>query len=241
MANYNEMTSKELRNICKERGISYNVTKDGVKHTFTKDEMVNALYDFDDKNEVEQDSDVKDNNETVQVEETVEQANEVPFEISENTSIEDLLKVRGEIDSLIKNKARNLNSAVNRLSGNKVHTDERNEQYDENWSMYGGVDPNSFIHTKDKSRYIEEAEEGTLFAFLDENGKPRTAALVNRSSSRQVVKLMTEYDWEFVVPYSRILWVKKGKKWAYGVYRILKGYDPNGKCGTIGSEDSETE
>ena len=107
MANYNEMTSKELRNICKERGISYNVTKDGVKHNFNKEEMVNALYDFDDKNEVEQDSDVEDNNETAQVEEVVEQVSEVPFEISENTSIEDLLKVRGEIDSLIKNKARN--------------------------------------------------------------------------------------------------------------------------------------
>ena len=225
MADYNEMTSKELRAICKERGISYNVTKDGKKHTLTKDEMVNALYDYDEVNEQE---------ESVCVEEVTENVSantDSSVEINENTSIEDLLKARDEIDAIIKHKARVANSAVDRLNSNKSHRDVRNEQYDENWSMYGGVDPNTFIHTRNKERYIEEAEVGTLIAFLDENGKPRTAALVNRSSERKVVKVKTEYDWEFVVPYDSILWVRKGDKWAYGVYRILKGYNPNGKCG----------
>ena len=230
MADYNEMTSKELRNLCKENGIPYNVTKDGVKHTLTKDEMVNALYDYEEGScEVEQ--------EVEQVEEeNVNVTTDSPVEINENTSIEDLLKARDEIDAIIKYKARVANSAVDRLNNNKSRRDARNEQYDENWSMYGGVDPNTFIHTRNKERYIEEAEVGTLIAFLDENGKPRTAALVNRSSERKVVKVKTEYDWEFVVPYDSILWVKKGDKWAYGVYRILKGYNPNGKCGN--SEDT---
>ena len=47
MANYNEMTSKELRELCKANGIPYNTSKDGKKHTLTKDEMVNALYDYE--------------------------------------------------------------------------------------------------------------------------------------------------------------------------------------------------
>lgn len=225
MANYNEMTSKELRALCKENGIAYNTSVNGVRHTMTKDEMVNALYDFDEKNE------------TVEQEQASEPVNNSSVEISENTSIEDLMKAREEIDAIIKHKARIANSAVDRLNSNKSQRDIRNEQYDENWSMYGGVDPNTFIHTRNKERYIEEAEVGTLIAFLDENGKPRTAALVNRSSERKLVKVKTEYDWEFVVPYDSILWVRKGDKWAYGVYRILKGYNPNGKCGSENSKE----
>ena len=61
----------------------------------------------------------------------------------------------------------------------------------------------------DKRKHIEEAEVGTLIAFYDEKGKPRTAALVNRSSSREVVKVVTEFEREFIVPYSNVLWVRK--------------------------------
>lgn len=77
---------------------------------------------------------------------------------------------------------------------------------------------------KDKEKYIEEAEVGTLIAFYDKKGKPRTAALVNRSSTRRVVKLVTEFDWEFIVPYEDVLWVRRGTRWPKGVYNLLKGY-----------------
>lgn len=236
MANYSEMTSKELRVLCKENGIAYNVSKDGKKHTLTKEEMVNALYDFEEINGEINTEDAVESDVAEEVEEVTEKAQETSnaVEINENTSIEDLLKARNEIDAIINHKAQIANSAVDRIN-NKSQRDARNEQYDENWSMYGGVNPYTYTHTRNKERYIDEAEVGTLIAFLDEQGKPRTAALVNRSSSRKVVKVKTEYDWEFTVPYSNILWVKKGGKWAYGVYRILKGYNPNGKCG---SEDS---
>ena len=82
---------------------------------------------------------------------------------------------------------------------------------------------------KDKSGYIEEAEVGALIAFYDEKGKPRTAALVNRSSARKVIKVVTEFGWEFIVPYDNVLWVRKGNRWPRGVYEILKGYNKNGK------------
>ena len=82
---------------------------------------------------------------------------------------------------------------------------------------------------KDKTKYIEEAEVGALIAFYDEKGKPRTAALVNRSSARKVIKVVTEFGWEFIVPYDNVLWVRKGNRWPRGVYEILKGYNKNGK------------
>lgn len=80
----------------------------------------------------------------------------------------------------------------------------------------------------EKDEFIEKAEPGTLMAFYDNNGKPRTAALVNRSSNRKLVKLQTEFGWEFIVPYSNILWVKNGTRWPRGIYNLLKGYKKNG-------------
>lgn len=213
---YENMTSKDLRELCKERGIAYNCKKDGKKHTMTKEEMVAALYDADDKQEtvaevVEAPAEIV---ETVE-EETEE---EVMMQVNEDSDLNVLLKARMEIDRLICEKQK------------KGKRNEINETYDENYSMYGGVNPYTFMHTRNKERYIEEAEVGTLIAFLDDNGKPRTAALVNRSSKRRVLLLKTEFDWEFKVPYDNVLWVKQGTKWAYGIYRILKGYNPNGKC-----------
>lgn len=79
----------------------------------------------------------------------------------------------------------------------------------------------------DKKKHIDEAEVGTLIAFYDEKGKPRTAALVNRSSSREVVKVVTEFEREFIVPYANVLWVRKGPRWPRAVYEILKGYNKN--------------
>lgn len=75
----------------------------------------------------------------------------------------------------------------------------------------------------DRTKYIEEAEPGTLMAFVDNKGKPRTAALVNRSSKRRVVKLVTEFNWEFVVPYENVLWVRNGERWPKVILNILKG------------------
>lgn len=74
-----------------------------------------------------------------------------------------------------------------------------------------------------KSAYIENAEPGTVVAFKCDDGKVRSAAIQNRSTKRQVVKLVTQYGREYVVPYSSILWVRTGKRWPRGVYDLLKG------------------
>lgn len=208
MNNLNEMTVKDLKALARENGISCSCQVDGVKHNYTKAELVEILKDR-----------LYSENRNSEVEEVAAEEEE-RVSIDETTSLNDLLAARAEIDRLISQK-----------KSKHTKKDPRNEEYDENFSMYGGVNPFTFIHTRNKERYIEEAEVGTLVAFLDENGKPRTAALINRSSKRKMLKLKTEFDWEFEVPYSKVLWVKNGQKWAYGVYRILKGYNPNGRCG----------
>ena len=73
-----------------------------------------------------------------------------------------------------------------------------------------------------KVKYIEEAEVGTIIAFYDESGKPNSAALVNRSVSRQMLKLVTQYGKEFIVPYNNVIWVRTTKIWPNKVYRLLK-------------------
>lgn len=109
-----------------------------------------------------------------------------------------------------------------------VSNDVTTDTHAVNRAINGGYgelpDPETFLHTKNKEQYIENAEVGTLIAFLDENGKPRTAAVENRSSKRRVLKVKTEYGWEFIVPYEKVLWVKLGDKWPSGIYRLLKGW-----------------
>lgn len=200
-----KMTLKELKEVAEGYGIPLSKEKNGKKHNLTKAELIEAINEANSQvwNEAETD------------ENDVEVTN-----IDESTSLNELFAARAEIDRLISIR-----------KSHRAKKDPRNEEFDENFSMYGGVNPYTFIHTRNKERYIEEAKEGTLIAFLDENGKPRTAALVNRSSKRRVLKLKTEFDWEFIVPYDNVLWVRNSTRWAYGVYRILKGYNPNGKCG----------
>lgn len=208
---FEELTSKELRIVCKENGIAYSYQKDGQKHTMTKQEMVNALYDKMDAEYAEE----VDSQEVVS--DGVEDAENLQFAINNDSTLDELYSARDELDKLIAEKK----GVINR---------SEHEEYDENYSMYGGVNPYTFIHTRNKERYIEEAEVGVLVAFLDKNGKPRTAALVNRSSKRKELLLETEYNWRFVVPYECVLWVKRGEHWAANIYRILKRYNPNGKC-----------
>ena len=208
---FEELTSKELRIVCKENGIAYSYQKDGQKHTMTKQEMVNALYDKMDAEYAEE----VDSQEVVSDGE--EDTENLQFAINNDSTLDELYSARDELDKLIAEKK----GVINR---------SEHEEYDENYSMYGGVNPYTFIHTRNKERYIEEAEVGVLVAFLDKNGKPRTAALVNRSSKRKELLLETEYNWRFVVPYECVLWVKRGEHWAANIYRILKRYNPNGKC-----------
>lgn len=92
----------------------------------------------------------------------------------------------------------------------------------------------------DKDEFIENAQVGTLMAFLDGKGKPRSGKMVNRSAKRREVKLVTEYDAEFIVSYDSILWVKNGSRWPKMVYQMLKEYK-NGKSFVVAFKGESKE
>lgn len=231
---FEDLTNKELRTVCRENGVSYNVTENGKKRTLTKEEMVNALYDkLDGDAKVAEAIDeaveaVQNLSGEFDASESVSEEESSKIEIDDDTPIDTLIACRDEIDRLIKAKYVELNKSEKEYQNRRYQKDC--PDYDPNFSMYGGVNPYTFTHTKNKEKYIEEAQPGTLFAFLDDNGKPRTAALTNRSSKTKKVKLITEFGMEFVVSYDNVMWVKRQERWARNIYRILKGYDPNGKC-----------
>jgi hypothetical protein len=81
-----------------------------------------------------------------------------------------------------------------------------------------------------KMPYIEKAEVGALVAFKLSSGKVKSAKVINKSSKNRKLKLETEYGAEYIVSYDDIVWVRTGKRWPRGVYRLLKGLvDENGK------------
>lgn len=75
-----------------------------------------------------------------------------------------------------------------------------------------------------KSSYVETVQLGTLVAFMEpETGKLNTAKVVAKNSKNRMLKLMTQYDAEFIVSYDNIVWVKTGVRWPRGIYNELKG------------------
>lgn len=74
--------------------------------------------------------------------------------------------------------------------------------------------------TKD---YLEEIEVGMLVCFVDDNDKANTAKVVNVSQSRRVLKLVTQYNREYIVPFADVLWVRTGERWPTFIMQLLKG------------------
>ena len=81
-----------------------------------------------------------------------------------------------------------------------------------------------------KMPYIENIEIGTLVAFRFSNGKVKSAKVTRKSTKNRKLKLETDYGAEYIVSFDDILWVRTGKRWPRGVYKLLKGLvDENGK------------
>lgn len=79
-----------------------------------------------------------------------------------------------------------------------------------------------------KKHYFDNLEVGTLVAFTLSNGKTKSAKIVRIASKVKKVKVQTDYNAEFIIPYDSIIWVKTGKRWPRGVYNLLKGIKDNG-------------
>lgn len=76
---------------------------------------------------------------------------------------------------------------------------------------------------KDKTELLKQICFGTLIAFYDKNGKPRSGAVCENNPDKSIVTVVTEFGWEFNVEYKNVLWVKNGTRWPKGVYKLLKG------------------
>lgn len=81
-----------------------------------------------------------------------------------------------------------------------------------------------------KMPYIENIEIGTLVAFRLSNGKVKSAKVTRKSTKNRKLKLETDYGAEYIVSFDDIVWVRTGKRWPRGVYKLLKGLvNDNGK------------
>ena len=79
------------------------------------------------------------------------------------------------------------------------------------------------IDVERKVPYIEQAEIGTMVAFMLPNGKVKSAKLITRSVKNRRIKVETSYGKQFVVSYDDVVWVRTNDRWPRGVYNMLKG------------------
>ena len=85
--------------------------------------------------------------------------------------------------------------------------------------------------TESKEAYLEGAPLGTLVAFKVPDAaivrpgekKVKSAKIVGRNISKKKLRLQTEYDAFYIVPFENVLWVKTGSRWPRSIYNLLKG------------------
>lgn len=71
-------------------------------------------------------------------------------------------------------------------------------------------------------KYLEGIQLGTLVAFKEASGKLNTAAVCNVSFKRRQLRLVTQYEKEFIVSFDDVIWVRTTKRWPKFVMDVLK-------------------
>ncbi len=85
-------------------------------------------------------------------------------------------------------------------------------------------------HTRSKLDYIEKALPGTIIAFRLNFESKRKVKLTKVISGMvesndvdgQVMVVETKNHLRYAVPYSQVVWVKSGDRWARGVYEEMR-------------------
>ena len=86
------------------------------------------------------------------------------------------------------------------------------------------------VNMEQKMSYIENIDIGTIVAFRLSNGKVKSAKVTRKSTKNRKLKLETDYGAEYIISFEDVVWVRTGKRWPRGVYKLLKGQvDANGK------------
>lgn len=99
---------------------------------------------------------------------------------------------------------------------NSVEVEDKVEKKSANIKTYE-------VNMEQKMQYIEGVEIGALVAFRLSNGKVKSAKVIRKSTKNRKLKLETDYGAVYIVAYEDIVWVRTGKRWPKGVYRLLKG------------------
>lgn len=83
----------------------------------------------------------------------------------------------------------------------------------------------------DRLAYLMNLEVGTIVAVKLTNGKVISAKVVKKSTPRKKLMVVTSYGQEHLVDWSEVVWVKTGKRWPKGVYKLFsaKGVESNEK------------
>lgn len=79
------------------------------------------------------------------------------------------------------------------------------------------------VDMSQKMPYIERADVGTVVAFRLAGGKVKSAKIIKKSTKSRRFMLETSYGAQYITSYDDIVWVRTGKRWPRGVYRLLKG------------------
>ncbi|MDE7424996.1 MAG: Rho termination factor N-terminal domain-containing protein [Lachnospiraceae bacterium] len=79
------------------------------------------------------------------------------------------------------------------------------------------------LKRKQKEKYVEKANIGTIVAFKipDGSGRVKSAAIKKKSTKRRMFMVETKYGAEFKVSFDDIVWVRTGKRWPNGVYQLF--------------------
>lgn len=86
------------------------------------------------------------------------------------------------------------------------------------------------VNMEQKMSYIENIDIGTIVAFRLSNGRAKSAKVTRKSTKNRKLKVETDYGAEYIISYDDVIWVRTGKRWPRGVYKLLKGQvDANGK------------
>lgn len=108
----------------------------------------------------------------------------------------------------------------------EVKTDDHNTNVEVECK---GENESASVDMSQKMPYIEGAEIGTLVAFRLPNGKVKSAKIVKKSTKGRRFKLETDYGAQYIVSFDDIVWVRTGKRWPRGVYKLLKGMVEDGQ------------
>lgn len=78
-------------------------------------------------------------------------------------------------------------------------------------------------NVEDRMNYVEKADVGTIVAFRLNNGKVKSAKITRKSSKQKLLEVETVYGAVYKIKYEDVIWVRTGKTWPKGVYRLLTG------------------